>query len=301
MVTAVVSKKFAEEAVARLERFLPRRAIHIQHLKRARDLGGSGEFVELLIGRYEDLHDISNPISRNISTFHLTNILSVPILRVGSCSLLAHPPTTREHWDTSSKMWPHVPSRRPCSMPSEHLSGEEIRDMQVVMSTLDEMAGGDRCLNAGVLVDIERRLVVAAAVGDVSLGENATVCPMNHAAVNLIRQLASKNLNASLGRQVLKSPYYLCTGLHCYLLKEPCHMCAMALVHARVTRVVIRDLKENGSLSCSMRGGKGPVEALHGLGVLNHRFEVFWVGKKGVGSLTAGWLGSCKRIIRDSS
>jgi tRNA-specific adenosine deaminase 3 len=64
-----------------------------------------------------------------------------------------------------------------------------------------------------------------------------------------------------------KEPY-LCTGLDCYLWQEPCIMCAMALVHSRIRRIIycIPD-KEAGVLGGSYR--------LHSLSQLNHHYEVF--------------------------
>ena len=62
----------------------------------------------------------------------------------------------------------------------------------------------------------------------------------------------------------------LLTGSDLYVLREPCAMCAMALVHARVRRVFycIRD-SEHGML-----GGHFPLQSLQG-SHLNHYYEVF--------------------------
>ena len=63
---------------------------------------------------------------------------------------------------------------------------------------------------------------------------------------------------------------YLLTGSDLFVLREPCAMCAMALVHARVRRVFycIRD-SEHGML-----GGHFPLHSLQG-SHLNHYYEVF--------------------------
>ena len=64
---------------------------------------------------------------------------------------------------------------------------------------------------------------------------------------------------------------YLLTGSDLYVLQEPCVMCAMALVHARVRRVFfcIPD-PEHGML-----GGHFPLQSLQG-SHLNHYYEVFY-------------------------
>eukprot|EP01025_Chloroclados_australasicus_P059575 TRINITY_DN7538_c0_g1_i11.p1 TRINITY_DN7538_c0_g1~~TRINITY_DN7538_c0_g1_i11.p1 ORF type:complete len:372 (-),score=25.79 TRINITY_DN7538_c0_g1_i11:385-1500(-) len=63
---------------------------------------------------------------------------------------------------------------------------------------------------------------------------------------------------------------YMCTGYHCYVIREPCVMCAMALVHSRVTRVVycVKD-NEFGAL-----GGKFNLQEQKSL---NHHYEVYWL------------------------
>ncbi|KAH8355071.1 hypothetical protein KR093_004981 [Drosophila rubida] len=60
---------------------------------------------------------------------------------------------------------------------------------------------------------------------------------------------------------------YLCTGYDIYLLREPCLMCAMALVHSRVKRIFFLEQSQNGALVTSFQ--------LHAVKELNHHYEVF--------------------------
>ncbi|KAF8064479.1 TAD3 [Scenedesmus sp. PABB004] len=61
---------------------------------------------------------------------------------------------------------------------------------------------------------------------------------------------------------------YLCTGYDAFLAAEPCTMCAMALVHSRVARVVYcrRD---------AARGALGGASRLHAARSLNHHYRVY--------------------------
>ncbi|CAK9256181.1 unnamed protein product [Sphagnum jensenii] len=63
---------------------------------------------------------------------------------------------------------------------------------------------------------------------------------------------------------------YLCTGFDIYVTREPCAMCAMALVHQRVRRVIY-------GISNKMVGSLGSKYRLHGRRSLNHHYTVFQV------------------------
>lgn len=60
---------------------------------------------------------------------------------------------------------------------------------------------------------------------------------------------------------------YLCTGYFVYATREPCIMCAMALIHSRAKRVFY------GAVGNS--GGLGSLCKIHTVKDLNHHYEVF--------------------------
>ncbi|GJQ11094.1 hypothetical protein GpartN1_g2885.t1 [Galdieria partita] len=63
---------------------------------------------------------------------------------------------------------------------------------------------------------------------------------------------------------------YMCTGMDVYTTREPCLMCCMALVHARVKRVIFAiPNKYFGGL-----GGGPSGTQLHKVAALNHHFDV---------------------------
>lgn len=60
---------------------------------------------------------------------------------------------------------------------------------------------------------------------------------------------------------------YVCTGYDLYITREPCAMCAMALVHSRVRRVFYGAPSPDGALGTRFR--------MHARPDLNHRFQAF--------------------------
>jgi tRNA-specific adenosine deaminase 3 len=61
---------------------------------------------------------------------------------------------------------------------------------------------------------------------------------------------------------------YLCTGYDCFLVAEPCTMCAMGLVHSRLARITY--CKQSSSY-----GALGGSYKLHAQRTLNHHYKVY--------------------------
>ncbi|KAK2196175.1 bifunctional Cytidine deaminase-like/Cytidine and deoxycytidylate deaminase domain [Babesia duncani] len=91
---------------------------------------------------------------------------------------------------------------------------------------------------------------------------------------------SNKNINADGPEYDIGLPEYLCTGCQVYMSHEPCCMCGMALLHARISSGVYRNTNQIAISIYNMHRYRlspnlhilGAVERLH-IAYSRHRFE----------------------------
>lgn len=139
----------------------------------------------------------------------------------------------------------------------------------------------------------------AAAVG---VGAADAAHPLRHAALVALDAVAARDRalwpddaggeggneggGAPPPTSSLPARPYLATGFDAYATREPCAMCAMALLHSRVARVVVGARAPGASgVLCGAgvipQRSDGRARRLHGLPGVNHRYAVF--------AMPAGW------------
>ena len=105
-----------------------------------------------------------------------------------------------------------------------------------------------------------------------------------HAAANAIDAVAALDLHRArpeLSPDAVDPPYVL-TGLTVFTSHEPCLMCAMSLLHSRISQLYYVKTAPGS-------GGCGSLYKVHEDGGLNHRYEVWeWIDDDGKGSPTLG-------------
>ena len=116
------------------------------------------------------------------------------------------------------------------------------------------------------------RAVSAGAAGEVPVGA-VLVRDERIVAVGANRPIASRDPTAHAEIEALRAAgqalgSYRLTDTTLYVTLEPCVMCAAALVHARVTRVVFGAWDPRA-------GGAGSITDVFSLPGLNHRVDVF--------------------------
>uniref|UniRef100_A0A3Q3XAW9 CMP/dCMP-type deaminase domain-containing protein n=1 Tax=Mola mola TaxID=94237 RepID=A0A3Q3XAW9_MOLML len=116
---------------------------------------------------------------------------------------------------------------------------------------------GDHPLHHAVMVCID--LVARSQGGGCCSFDRYPACRFTSAASDVIQ-------TAEADAEATPQPY-ICTGYDLYVTREPCVMCAMALVHSRIGRVFYGSVSADGALGTKFK--------VHSQKDLNHRFDVY--------------------------
>jgi tRNA-specific adenosine deaminase 3 len=240
----------------------------ISHLKRIRKLQNPDTKVwttDILIGLVSDV--TSAPAQKQS---YLTSNFGL-ILK--SYQIPKHEPLMRRQYDAWSLVWPmvlkvHIPST---PEPSESFSPQELVQLANHMRSLIKVykEAGNACL----ILDPNGE-VMARSVASLQ-------SPLSHCSVLAINDVAERQLEKSKDVVIThlkrtdvneasesKPVEYLCTGGTAILVREPCIMCSMALLHSRIARVVY-------AIPNNEQGGLGSRFSIHCEYRLNHHFQVY--------------------------
>ncbi|XP_048050314.1 probable inactive tRNA-specific adenosine deaminase-like protein 3 [Megalobrama amblycephala] len=200
----------------------------------------------------------------------------------------ANPPLTRPQFEKASKHWPtsfHEDKQVTSALKGQLFTADQKAKMQDYMTAAVQAAKSGREMGmdavGAVIVDPESEQVVAVG-HDCKRGAH----PLHHAVMVCIDLVAcgqgggaynykkypacqfssSKSFRNGCNLKETGQPY-ICTGYDLYVTREPCVMCAMALVHSRINRVFYGAPSADGALGTKYK--------IHCQKDLNHRFEVF--------------------------
>lgn len=200
----------------------------------------------------------------------------------------ANPPLTRPQFEKASKHWPtsfHEDKQVTSALKGQLFTVDQKAKMQDYMTAAVQAAKSGREMGmdavGAVIVDPESEQIVAVG-HDCMRGAH----PLHHAVMVCIDLVAcgqgggaynydkypacqfssSESFRNGCNLKETGQPY-ICTGYDLYVTREPCVMCAMALVHSRINRVFYGAPSADGALGTKYK--------IHCQKDLNHRFEVF--------------------------
>uniref|UniRef100_A0A1B6C1I4 CMP/dCMP-type deaminase domain-containing protein n=1 Tax=Clastoptera arizonana TaxID=38151 RepID=A0A1B6C1I4_9HEMI len=230
--------------------------------------------------------DVVNPFDILLKAkFDLTGLSSHP----RKIKVPSEKPTTRKQFEDATLLWPcgFHENKYLEKLLAGTLFDQEEQKLQLrwMKAALEAAKKSNVCVGATVVDPSNNQLIAVC-------GDDRTNNPVKHAIMVLI-DLVARTQNGGVwaksahdyfcDSQILLDSFhhkkrdvngfgkpvgpYLCTGYDVYVTREPCQMCAMALIHSRVRRVFYGCSYKNGAL--------GTLIKLHTVRALNHHYEVF--------------------------
>lgn len=262
----------------------------LQHLKRVRRRAGPPVRIEVLLAPAMDFASGADCLSALKAAGVGVQCLDAETL---VAPVPAAPPRTRAQFAAASEYWAcnfHEDAALEKLITGRAFDDADLEKHRRWMRRATAAARRGCGTEAGaVVVDPARDALVAEAA------DGRTAHPLRHAAMNAIDLVAWSQAGGAWPVQdgdvydddlPDKPPPvgtvrnredadddekpvgpYLCTGYDVYLAREPCTMCAMALVHSRVRRVFYAAAAPHGVL--------GSAAKVHTVRALNHHYQVF--------------------------
>ncbi|XP_008293288.1 putative inactive tRNA-specific adenosine deaminase-like protein 3 [Stegastes partitus] len=303
----IVNKKETSQLVRELNSLYPLNGL--QHIKRvrARKEKGSPHPLEVLVCLVSDAPDMKVVSVDSLLPGVKPDGLGEPFV----VKVPARAPLTRPQFELASQHWPtsfHEDKQVTVALRGELFSPPQkaVMHMYMMSAVTAAKAGRELGMEAVGAVVVDPAMERIVAVGHDCRGDH----PLHHAVMVCIDLVArsqgggcycfdsypacqftppTSNMFQNGPDLEAGSQPYICTGYDLYVTREPCVMCAMALVHSRIGRVFYGTGSADGAFGTKFK--------IHAQKDLNHRFEVY----KGVLSKQCEDLSSLNDHIKKDS
>ena len=251
-VGVVLNKSYIGNLVQRLKTMLPM-PDHLAHLKRVK-----GD--EIILAAVKD--------SEKESCIEAVQKLEGLQTAIKVCKVSGKSPKTKEQHRQANQIWPcnfHPSKDVEKLLTGTFFQPEQVARQYEYMELALNVAKAKGALVGAVVVNPKSGEVIATA------HDERLRNPSNHAVMGVLENVAAvqrefRDTEESKNAKEKDLPY-LCTGYDLYVTREPCIMCAMAMIHSRVRRVFYGYESEFGALGTKCK--------IHTINALNHHYLVF--------------------------
>lgn len=223
----------------------------LRHLKKVKCFESK---IQVILGREELIKDHLDVMKNK---FQLKNITTNKVP--------ASQPFTQLQYLSVKDIWPvnfHQEKSIRKLLDGSYFSTSELNYINEKLNSIEtETKKGN---NVCVIID-QKRKVLAKGIDD------CTFHPLKHCAIDAIQQVSKILLTNECDNS------YICTGTDVFISKEPCVMCAMALLHSRIGRLFVLGSNTLNS-GCASDGSISRLK-IHVNSRLNHRFTS-WIAVK---------------------
>jgi tRNA-specific adenosine deaminase 3 len=250
-VGSVVNKSYIGDLIQRLKTVFPM-PDYLAHLKRVK-----GD--EIILTPVRDIDE--GACVEIVKT--LQGLQSVVSVR----KVPARLPKTKDQHRQANASWP-------CNF---HPCKEIEKLMTRSFFTSDQVARHYDFMRLALKTADEKHALVGAVVVNPRSGQTVATAhdersrnPSNHAVMMVLERVADAQREFRIAEESGENKNdlpYLCTGYDLYVTREPCIMCAMAMVHSRVRRVFYGCESTFGALGTKCK--------VHTRTALNHHYLVF--------------------------
>ncbi|KAL7865307.1 hypothetical protein SRHO_G00105540 [Serrasalmus rhombeus] len=276
----------------------------LQHIKRvrARKDKNAPHPLEVIVCLASDVSGLESQRSTLADLLSSKTIDSRGLGEPFLVQIPASPPLTRPQFERASKHWPtsfHEDKQVTSALRGQLFSSSEKAKMGEYMNAAIQAARSGHALGmdavGAVIVDPQSGQIVAVG-HDCRQGTH----PLHHAVmvcIDLVAytqgggayeyekypacrysvpesqvtmshdDLSKEGNHCSSDKAMENGQLYICTGYELYVTREPCVMCAMALVHSRISRVFYGAASTDGALGTKYK--------IHCQKDLNHHFDVY--------------------------